>query len=131
MSSASSSTSPRQVLLFLPQALVNDRVQLGFLKRLGQVILRAQAHGLHHLAGIADAGKHHHLQSRLLLPQLLERLQAVDSGHQQVEQNQVGTQAFFHLLQGLFAGGCGLHFVVIHLEQGADVAQHSRFVVDQ
>jgi phosphopantothenoylcysteine synthetase/decarboxylase len=35
------------------------------------------------------------------------------------------------LLQGILARGRGLHRVVIHLEQGADVAQHSGFVIDQ
>ena len=82
----------RQILLVLAQALVDDRVQFGFLKRLGQVIVRAQADGLHHFAGIADAGKHHHFQPRHQLAQLFQRLQAVDPGHQQVEQHQVGTQ---------------------------------------
>ena len=53
-----------QVLLIFSQTLINDRGQLSLLERFGQIILRAQADGLHHLAGIADAGKHHYLESR-------------------------------------------------------------------
>ena len=121
----------RQILLIFPQTLINDRGQLSFLERFGQIVLRSQADGLNHLAGVADAGKHYHFQSRHQLAQLLERLQAVNSRHQQVEQNEVRAQALLYLLQGFFAGGCGLHTVVIHFQQGADVAQHSGFVVNQ
>ena len=102
-----------------------------FLEGFGQVIVRAQADGLYYFAGIADAGKHHHFQPRHQLAQLLQGLQAIDPRHQEVEQHQVGTQTLLHLLQGIFARGSGLHRVVIHLEQGADVAQHSGFVIDQ
>ncbi len=67
----------------------------------------------------------------LHLAQLFKRLQAVNAGHQQVEQNQVGPQALLHPLQGFFAGGGGFDFVVVHFEQGPDVPKHSRFVIDQ
>src|SRR5215470_4494101 len=42
------------------QALVYDGVELGFLKRLGQVIMSAEADSLNNFAGIADAGEHDH-----------------------------------------------------------------------
>ena len=87
----------RIILLIGPQTLVDDRIQFALLKRLGQVIVRAQANRLHHLAGIADAREHHDFDAGLKLPQLFQRLQAVDPGHQQVEQYQVGTQTLLHI----------------------------------
>ena len=45
--------------------------------------------------------------SGLNLAQLLQGLQAVDAGHQQVEQHQVGLQAFLYPLHRFFAGGGG------------------------
>src|ERR1700674_6008910 len=38
-------------------------------------------------------------------------------------------KAFLDVFDGLFAGAGGLDFVLVHFEQGADVAQHSGFVV--
>ena len=121
----------RIILLIGPQTLVDHGVQFALLKRLGQVIVRAQANCLYHLAGIADAGEHHNFNPGLQLPQLFQGFEAVDAGHQQVEQDQVGTQTFLHSLHRFFAGAGGLDFVVVHFEQGSDVAQHSRFVVDE
>ena len=66
-----------------------------------------------------------------MLAQLLQSLQAIDAGHEHVEQHQIGLQAFFHALQRFLAGGRGLHFVVVHFQQRLDVAKHARFVVDQ
>ncbi len=115
----------------LTQALVDHRIQFRFLEGLGQVIMRSQPHGLHDFFRIVDAGKHHHLNSGPLLPKLLQGLESVDSGHQHIEQHKVGLHAFIHALQGLFAGRCGLHFVVVDLEQRPDIAQHGRFVIHQ
>ena len=130
-SSPTSSTSPGIVLLVGPQALIDDVVQFALLKRLGQVIVRAQANGLNDFAGVADAGEHHNFDPGLEMAELIERLQAINPRHEQIEQHQVGTQAFLHPLQRLFAGAGGFHFVIVHFEQSSDVAQHSRFVVDQ
>ena len=57
-------------------ALSNDRIEFGFLKRLGQIIDRAEAHGLHHFARVVHAGEHHHFQSGLELAKLFQSLQA-------------------------------------------------------
>ena len=67
----------------------------------------------------------------LSLAKLFQSLQAVDAGHEQIEQHQVRVQAFLHVRNRFFAGGGGLHFVVVHFQQRADVAQHSRFVIDE
>ena len=118
-------------LFSLAEAEIDDGVEFRFLKRLGEIILRAQLHRVHDLARIVDAGQHDDLDAGLHLAQLLESLQAVDAGHEHVEQNQVGLQAFFDALQRFFAGGRGFDFVVVHFQQGLDVAQHAGFVVDQ
>ena len=65
------------------------------------------------------------------LAQLLQRLQAVDAGHEQVEQHQVGPQTLSPRAAALLRRWRRFHFVVVHFEQGADVPQHSRFVIDQ
>ena len=88
-------------LLALAEAEIDDGVEFGFLKRLGQVILRAQLHGVHDFARVVDAGKHHDFDAGLDLAQLLERLQAVDAGHEHVEQHQIGPQTFFDELREL------------------------------
>ena len=114
-----------------PRQQIDDGVEFGFLKRLGQIVLRAQLHGLHDFARIVDAGEHDDLHAGLHLAQLLQRFQAVDAGHEHVEQNQIRLQAFFHPLQSFFAGGRRLDFVVVHFQQCLDVAQHAGFVVYQ
>ena len=86
---------------------------------------------MHNFSRVVDAGQHHDLHAGLKLAQLLERFQAVDAGHEHVEQYQIGLQAFFHALQRFLAGGCGFDFVVVHFEQRLDVTQHAGFVVDQ
>jgi hypothetical protein len=121
----------RIILLIGPQTLVDHRVQFALLKRFGQVIVRAQTNCLYHLAGVAHAGEHHNFDPGMKLPQLFQGFEAVDAGHKQVEQDQVGTQTLLHSLQRFFAGAGGLDFVVVHFEQGSDVAQHSGFVVDE
>ncbi len=118
-------------LFSLAEAEIDDGVEFGFLKRLGEVIQSAELHGVNDLARVVDAGQHDDLKARLDLAQLLERLQAVDAGHEHVEQNQIRLQAFFHLLQRFFAGGRGFDFVVVHFEQRLDVAQHAGFVINQ
>ena len=40
-------------------------------------------------------------------------------------------QAFLDALDRFFAGAGGLNFVLIHFQQRADVAQHSRFIIHQ
>jgi hypothetical protein len=40
-------------------------------------------------------------------------------------------QSFLDALHRFFAGAGGLNFVLIHFQQGADVTQHSRFVIHQ
>src|ERR1035438_686914 len=40
-------------------------------------------------------------------------------------------QSFLDALHRFFAGAGGLNFVLIHFQQGTDVAQHSRFVIHQ
>src|ERR1700739_705778 len=118
-------------LLILAQALVDDSVEFGFLKRFGEVILGSEPHGLHDLARVADAGEHDDFHARPYLAELFEGLQTVDPGHQHIEQNHVGFEALLHALQGFFPGGSGLDFVVIDLEQGPDVPEHSWFIIDQ
>ena len=68
-----------------PQALLNDRIQLCLLKRLGQIILSAQTNGLHHLASVAHAGEHHHFHAGFQLLELFQCLQSINSRHQPVE----------------------------------------------
>ena len=52
----------------------NDRVEFGFLERLGQIIDGAEAHRLHHFARVIYAGEHDNFQSRLELAQLFKSL---------------------------------------------------------
>jgi anti-sigma factor ChrR (cupin superfamily) len=40
-------------------------------------------------------------------------------------------KAFLYVIEGLFASGSGLYLMVLDFEEGADIAQHSRFVVHQ
>ena len=67
------------VFLVGAEALVNDFIQLGLLKWLGDVVGRTQADGLHHFLGVVDAGQHHHFYAGLQLAQVLQRFQSVDS----------------------------------------------------
>src|SRR5205085_3525753 len=113
------------------QALVNDGVEFGLLKRLGQIIMSAQADGLDNFAGITDAGEHDDFHAGTHFTQLFQSLQAVNARHQNVKQYQVGLKAFLHALQGFFSGGSGFDFVVIHFEQRFDVTLHAGFVIDQ
>jgi len=119
------------VLLIDAKALIDDGVEFGLLKGLGQIIMRAQTNRLHDFAGVADAGKHHDFHSGPHLAQLLERLQAINPGHQQVQQHQVGLQALLHTLQSFFTRARSLNFVIVHFKQSADIPQHSRFIIDQ
>ena len=88
-------------LFSLAEAEIDDGVQFGFLKGLGEIILGAQLHGVHDFASVVDAGQHHNLDAGLKLAQLLESLQAVDAGHEHVEQHQIGLQALFDELAAL------------------------------
>src|SRR5579862_1340926 len=85
-------------LFSLAQTEIDDGIQFRFLKRLGQVVLSTQLHRVHYFAGIVDAGQHHNFDAGLKLAQLLESLQAIDAGHENVEQHQIGLQTFFHTL---------------------------------
>ena len=78
-----------QILLVFSQTLVDDFVQFRLLKGLGQVIMRSQADGLHHFAGIANAGQHDYLHARKNLAHLLQSLQAVNSGHEQIHEDYI------------------------------------------
>ena len=118
-------------LLILAETLIDDRIELGFLKGLGKVILRAETHGLDDFASVAYAGEHDDFHARTHLAELLEGLQAIDSGHQDVKQNHIGFEAFFDALQGFFTRGGGLDLVIVDFEQGPDVPEHSRFIIDQ
>jgi len=100
-------------------ALSNDRVEFGLLKRLGQIVDGAQAHGLHDFARVIHAREHDNLQSGLQVAELFESLQAIDAGHEQIEQHQIRLQPFANVLDGFFAGAGGLNFVLIHFQQGA------------
>ena len=113
-------------------ALGDDGVEFGFLEWLGQVVGRAQAHGLHHFARVADAGKHDDFEAGLDLAKLFQSLQSVDAGHEQIEQHQIRAASPFCICcDSFFAGSRCLDFVIVDFEQGADIAQHSRFVIDE
>src|ERR1700688_1868018 len=112
-------------------ALPNDRIEFGLLKRLGQIIHSPQPHGLHHLARVIHAGEHYDFQSGLQLAQLLQSLQAVNARHKQIEQYQVWVKALLDALHRLFAGARRLHFMLIHFQKRANVSQHSRFIIHQ
>ena len=86
---------------------------------------------MHDFASVVDAGQHHDFHAGLDLAEFLESLQAVDAGHEHVEQDQIGLQTFFDERESFFAGGRGLDFVVVHFEQRLDVTQHAGFVIDQ
>ena len=118
-------------LFTLTEAEIDDGVQFRFLKRLGEIVLGAQFHGMDHFAGIIDAGQHDHFYAGLELPQLLESLQAIDAWHEHVEQYKVRFQAFFHQDQRFLAGGRGFDCVVVHFEQCFDIAKHAGFIVHQ
>ena len=118
-------------LLIGAQALIDHGVQLCFLKWLGEIVMRAKTHGLHHLARVGHAGQHDHFHARLHLAQLLKRLNPVNTGHQQVKQHEIGLHAFLHPLHRFLAGGGRLDFVVVDLEKSPDIAKHPRFVIDQ
>ena len=81
------------------QAEAQHLVHLFLLHRLGKIILRAQPHGLRHLAGIANAGQHDDLGRRTDFADALQGLQPISSGHHHIEQHQVGIDAL-HLLDG-------------------------------
>src|SRR5215472_7188522 len=119
------------VLLIRAQALIDHRVEFRFLERLGDVIARAQADRLYHLARVADAGEHDDLHPRRHAAKLLESLQAVNAGHQQIEQDKIRLQTFLHPLQRLLTRAGGFDLVIVDLEQRADVAKHTGFIVDQ
>ena len=120
-----------KVLLVLAQTLINDRIQFSLLERFGQVIVRAQADGLHHLAGIADAGEHDDFharhQSGATAPASAGRRFPASAGPAAPDRAAVP----FPPAAGLLRRWRRFHRVVIHFEQGADVAQHSRFVINQ
>jgi hypothetical protein len=118
-------------LLALVEAQVNHGIQFGLLKRFGEVVLRAQPHRLHDFARVVDAGEHYNFCRGLHLAQALKGFQAVDTGHEHVQQNQVGLQSLFDALQRFFAGRSSFDFVVVHFQQGSDVPEHSGFVVHQ
>ena len=42
-----------------------------------------------------------------------------------------GLRSLLDVCHRLFAGSGGLDFVLIDFQQGADIPQHSRFVIDQ
>ena len=118
-------------LFSLAEAEVDDGVQFRFLKGLGEVVLRAQLHRVYYFASVIDAGQHDNFYAGLKLAQLLESLQAVDAGHEHVEQHEIRLQALFHAEHGFLAGGRGFDLVVVHFEQRFDVAEHAGFIVDQ
>ncbi len=96
----------RSALIFLAQllllpALQHGHIELGFFKRLGQVILSAQADGFDHRAHFVRAGKHDHVQGAVNLHQLLQGFQAIQIGHQHVQNDEVRTVAVFDLLDRL------------------------------
>ena len=86
---------------------------------------------MYDFAGVVDAGQHDDLDAGLELAQLLESLQAINAGHEDVKEHEVGTRALFDELKSFFAGSRGFDFVIVDLEQGLDVAEHAGFVVDQ
>ena len=115
----------------LTQAEIDDRIQFGFLKRFGEIVLRAQLHRVYDFARVGDTRQHHDLHAGLKLAQLLQSLQAVYAGHENVEQHQIGLQTLFYALQCFLARGGCFNFVVVHFQQSLDVTQHAGFIVHQ
>src|SRR6266700_695200 len=72
-------------LLAAAQAEIDDSIELRFFEGLGQVVLRAEFHGLNNFARVVDAREHHDLHSRLFLAQLAQRLQTIDPRHEDIE----------------------------------------------
>src|SRR5205823_6686870 len=85
--------------------------------------------GADHLASIAHTGEHHDFEIGTQAAELLEGLQAVNAGHHQIEQHQVGSGAIAHSLYGIFAAMRGGHRVGVQLEHCFHVTKHSRFVI--
>ncbi len=110
------------------QAEAQHFVHLFLLDGLGKIVLRAQAHGLRHFAGIAHAGQHDHFGRGPGFTDALQGFQAIGAGHHHVQQHQVGSFAL-HLLDGFQAVGGGRYPIRIQLQNSLEIPQHTRFIV--
>ncbi len=64
--------------------------------------MRAKTHGHCDFAGVANAGQHHNLGCRTGFANAPERLQSIRTGHDHVEQDDIGLVTL-HFLKRLFA----------------------------
>src|ERR1700676_2646379 len=118
----------RPKLLFLP-ALQDRYIEFGFFERFGQVILRAQANGLHHGPYLIRTGQHDDVERPVDLHQLFQRLKTTQFRHQYVQNNEIRTLARFDLFDCLDAGDHGIDLVAIDLQQRSQILPDARFVV--
>ena len=86
----------RVILLIRAQALINDRIQFGFLEWFCNVIGSSEPDRLHYFLRIVHAGQHHHAHVRLQLAQTLECFESVNPGHYKIQQHEIRLQAFLH-----------------------------------
>src|SRR6266576_3269313 len=91
----------RGELLLLP-GLQHGRVQLRFLERFGQIVVRPNSNGFNDCAYLVRARKHDHVEAAVHLHQLLQRIEAVYLRHQHVQDDEVGTLPLVHSLERSF-----------------------------
>ena len=118
----------RVELLFLA-AFEHGRVELGLFKWLGEIVERADADGFDNGADFVRAGKHDDVQIAVDLDELLERIDAVLLGHENVKNDEVGPVPGADFFNSVLAGRKSLHLEAVHFEEGLQVFANARFVI--
>ncbi len=116
--------------LLLLAALQHGRVQLGLFKRLGQVILRAQADGFDDSAHFIGTGEHDHVERAVDLHQLLQSLNPIHLRHQHVQDNEIRAVAAANLFHRFLAARLTVSTSIpIHFQQRMQILPNAGFVV--
>ena len=91
----------RGQLLLLP-GLQHGRVQLRFLERFGQIVVRPNSDGFNDCAYLVRARKHDDVEAAVHLHQFLQCFEAVLLRHQHIQDDEIRALTLVHSLERIF-----------------------------
>ena len=108
----------------------DDLLELGHVKRLEQIVVRAEFHRLDRGLRRAKGGHHDHRQLSVVLPDAPQRLQPGDAAHANVHQHEIRLKTFDNLKPLLAAGG-GFEVEIGRFKNALERVAHIILVIDE
>ena len=115
--------------LFLLPGLQHRRVELGLLKRLRQVVMRAQPNRFHYHADFVRTRQHDHVQAAVNLQKFFQRLDAAHFRHQNIQNDDVRPVALIDLFDRLRSAAQRFNVETFDFQQCLQILPDAWFII--